>query len=198
MSKIFFLMLLPFLLFGRANDDIFTIFAKSLTEKNVEECHQVLDEWQSYEPTMGPTILALRASVLLLEGNIILSAKMMDEALSTLERTTLPIEAAEMIRNLYRQTLNFMSFDEMSASPCGLFGAPILLCKVEQPTGVKLQYWFGVAQILTACVVAPFNPPVAGALALSGITTTIQASAQALDNKNEWERNLNERQRANP
>ncbi|MCB1109868.1 MAG: hypothetical protein KDK64_02715 [Chlamydiia bacterium] len=63
---------------------------------------------------------------------------------------------------------------------------------------MKIKYWFGVAQIVAACVVAPFNPPVAGALAISGINTTVQAAGEALDNKENWERNLNERQNMNP
>ena len=63
---------------------------------------------------------------------------------------------------------------------------------------MKVKYWFGIAQIVAACFVAPFNPPAAGALALSGINTTAQAAGEALDNKEQWKQNLNERQRMTP
>jgi len=73
-----------------------------------------------------------------------------------------------------------------------------MLCKGKQPKGVKIKYWFGIAQIAAACFVAPFSPPAAAALALSGINTTVQAAGEALDNKEQWERNLNGRQRITP
>ena len=39
------------------------------------------------------------------------------------------------------------------------------LCKQEQPSGVKLKYWFGVGQILVGVLAAPFSAGTSTALA---------------------------------
>ena len=98
------------------------------------------------------------------------------------------------------QALHFASYDEDLELVSSREGSSpmIMLCGGKQPKGVKVKYWFGIAQIVAAVVVAPFNPPAAGALALSGLNNTIQAAGDAMDNKEEWERNLNDRQHMGP
>lgn len=171
-----------------------------MSDHDIEGCHHVLDEWESYEPQASPTIHGLRATVVLMEGDVIKSKLMMEEALASLEGTTLSSESADTIRGFYTQALHFASYDEdlELVSYLGGSSAMVVLCKGKQPKGVKVKYWFGIAQIVAAVVVAPFNPPAAGALALSGLNTTIQAAGDAMDNKEEWERNLNDRQHMGP
>ncbi|MGB7979087.1 MAG: hypothetical protein WCF19_08050 [Chlamydiales bacterium] len=72
------------------------------------------------------------------------------------------------------------------------------LCKQEQPSGVKLKYWFGVGQILVGVLAAPFSAGTSTALILSGTAMVVDAASDALNNKENWERELNDRQRMNP
>ena len=192
------LALFPILVFSNMNEKYTELFAEKLIERNINGCHQILDEWERYEPHILPTIQGLRATVLLFEGNIVESAILMYGALDKLEGTTLSEETVQSIRELYAQARNFQPEESKVVSSQVVTTPNVVLCRGNQPKGVKMKYWFGVAQIVAACVVAPFNPPVAGALAISGINTTVQAAVEALDNKESWERNLNERQHMNP
>jgi hypothetical protein len=72
------------------------------------------------------------------------------------------------------------------------------LCKQEQPGGVKLKYWFGVGQILVGVLAAPFSAGTSTALILSGTAMVVDAASDALNNQENWERELNDRQQMNP
>lgn len=72
------------------------------------------------------------------------------------------------------------------------------LCKQEQPSGLKLKYWFGVGQILVGVLAAPVSAGVSTALILSGTAMVVDAASDALNNKEIWERQLNERHWMNP
>ena len=63
---------------------------------------------------------------------------------------------------------------------------------------MKLKYWFGVGQILVGVLAAPFSAGTSTALILSGAAMVVDAASDALNNKDNWERELNERQRLNP
>ena len=188
----------PLVLFGDMSEKFSETFAQKLRLQNVKECSNLLDEWEVCEPHRLDTIQGLRACVVLLEGNIIQSIQMMEEALPNLEKKSLSPETADIIRNLYDKAMNFVFCDEELSSSQVSSRALMLLCRQTQLKGVKIKYWFGIAQIIAACVVAPFTPPAAGALALSGINITVQAAGEALDNMEQWEKALNRRQRIAP
>ncbi|MCB1109867.1 MAG: hypothetical protein KDK64_02710 [Chlamydiia bacterium] len=101
--------LLPILVFSNMNEKYSELFAEKLIEQDINGCHQILDEWERYEPHMLPTIQGLRATVLLFEGNIVESAALMDEALDKLEGTTLSEETVQSIRELYAKAKCFQS-----------------------------------------------------------------------------------------
>ena len=57
---------------------------------------------------------------------------------------------------------------------------------------------FGVGQILVGVLAAPFSAGTSTALILSGTAMVVDAASDALNNKENWERELNDRQRMNP
>ncbi|MBI3258995.1 MAG: hypothetical protein HYZ54_05935, partial [Ignavibacteriae bacterium] len=68
----------------------------------------------------------------------------------------------------------------------------------KQPKGVRFKYWLGISQIVGGCILMPFNPAAGSALILSGTATTGDAVSDALNNKENWEKDLNDRQRIGP
>jgi hypothetical protein len=72
------------------------------------------------------------------------------------------------------------------------------ICKQSQPKGVKLKYWFGVGQIVIGILAIPFSGGASSALILSGTATVVDAASDALNNQENWDRELNERQKIDP
>jgi len=64
----------------------------------------------------------------------------MEDALSAFESTTHSNELIYTIRNFYKFALSFISYETIVSS------TSYKLCNNQQPKGVKLKYWFGVAQ----------------------------------------------------
>lgn len=197
LKYIMIVFIFPLVLCADINKEYSELFSKKLKVLDIIDCKNVLDDWERNVPLMHITIEGLRACLVLVEGNIWKSYSMMEDVLTELEGNHFSTEIADSIRDLYMKAWNFFSSEKSLISFTHEY-AQILLCKNNQPKGVKVKYWFGVAQLVAACLVAPFNPPTAAALALSGLNTTAQAVGEALDNKDEWERNLTNRQRINP
>ncbi len=203
LKYILMILILPSIVCASTNEEYSGLFAKKLEAYDVYGCRQVLEQWEDEKPEMKFIIDGLQASLVLVEGNLCESYEIMKDSLEVLEGSVLPSDKTAFIRDLYLQVWKFNSHeDSQSLSISNMVSLTgLYLCdgeKVDQPTGLKLKYWFGIAQLVAACVVAPFNPPAAGALALSGLNTTVQAASEALDNKREWERNLDDRQRITP
>ena len=71
-------------------------------------------------------------------------------------------------------------------------------CKGKQPRGTRFQYWVGVAQIVAGCIAAPFSGGTSAILISMGTATVISAASDCLNNIEDWENELNRRQRISP
>ncbi len=116
----------------------------------------------------------------------------MDHFIHSLSVEELSDPMMSFVLQVYYKALPASSVEQI-----GFIGM-IRICKQEQPSGVKLKYWFGVGQILVGVLAAPFSAGTSTALILSGTAMIVDAAADALNNKENWESELNDRQRINP
>jgi hypothetical protein len=130
----------------------------------------------------------MRAAVYLSLGELETSKCYMNECLNGLEAEGLDQSSLQRIANIFIQAIHFPSQDQ------------ITFCseKFEQPTGVKIKYCLGVGQIIAGILAIPFSGGISSGLIFSGTSMTIDAVATAIDNKEAWERSLDERRRHYP
>jgi hypothetical protein len=202
MLKFFILFaFIPLMLFANTDNEYAKDFAANLSAKNFEECHQILIEWELDNPSVFPELKALKAALSLAEGDLEKSLQLFDQSLEELRFQGMEEETIQFMQRWYEKAVEFgpnePSVNEYFSKLQGN-SLPIFLCKNKQPKGVQFKYWFGVAQIVTGCLVAPFSAGAGGTLILTGVSTVASATADSLNNMEEWEKNLNERQRINP
>ncbi len=153
---------------------------------------QILDDWEVFEPEQKSKIIGMKAAVYLSAGDFERGALLMDQFTRSLSIEELSDPMMKCVLQMYYKAFPGSSIEQIS------FQGIARLCKQEQPTGVKLKYWFGVGQILVGIVAAPFSAGASTALILSGAAMVVDAASDALNNKENWERELNDRQRMNP
>lgn len=193
-----FVKLIPFLLFPLfiCASSLSTHYADSLMQRfqegNFSESLHILEEWETFEPELSNKINGMRAAVYLSVGNFEKGRVFMDQFIQSLS----PEECLDPLLGFVLE-LYYKAFPVFPIECVGV-GGMVRLCHQEQPAGVKLKYWFGVGQVLVGILAAPFSAGTSLALVLSGAAMVVDASADALNNKESWERELNERQRTNP
>lgn len=153
---------------------------------------QVLNEWESYAPELTVKITGIKAAVYLSMGDFQTGKTLMDQFIQDLSLEELSDPMMNFVLEIYYKTFVHSLVEVVAVQEIAC------LCKHEQPTGVKLRYWFGVGQILVGIIAAPFSGGASSTLIFSGIATVVDAAADALDNKASWEKELNDRQRMNP
>lgn len=156
---------------------------------------QILDDWEVFEPEQKSRIMGMRAAVYLSVGKIEEGALLMDQFIHSLSAEELSDPMMNFALEVYYKALPSPSGPSLEQIS---FVGMARLCKQEQPSGVKLKYWFGVGQIFVGVLAAPFSAGTSTALILSGTAMVVDAASDALNNKENWERELNERQRMNP
>ena len=185
-----------FLVFGSSLEECLEGFAEGLLTNRFEECLLLLDKYEEEHWQNNDLMNALRATVLLSTGKLEESSSLMAESISVLERSFLPSKCASLIRDLYEKAWEFYekedSYYTRNSSPT------VRLCKETQPKGVKFKFWLGVGQIAAGCLLAPVSGGLSTALIASGAAMTADAVADSLNNMDQWEKNLNERQKIDP
>jgi hypothetical protein len=189
---ILFVLFLPAIIFSYSDEDYIQSFAHSFQEGKFDEGLLILEEWELSQPLHRGRILGMKAAVYLSMGAREKSKAFMDECLQNLETESAPDPLLEDVIKMYYKALEETTTGLISTN------ALIGLCNFEQPTGVKLRYWFGIGQMLAGVLAAPFSLGASTALILSGGAMVIDAAADAIDNKHNWERDLDQRQRINP
>ncbi|NGX50798.1 MAG: hypothetical protein K1060chlam2_00649 [Chlamydiae bacterium] len=191
----------PFLLFSSSDSNYAYSFAGKLNEQDYEECYRLIEEWERANPDIFSHLKALKGMVKLAEGKLNECRKLMDESLEELKFQGIPEETLQFITLWYEKALYFEEDGERTDSihlSLNNSSPQVFLCKKKQPKGVRFKYWLGVAQIVAGCVIAPFSGGAGGALILSGVAIAGSATADSLNNMEEWERNLDDRQRMDP
>lgn len=193
MRIILFLSLVsPFCIFSGESENYLNEVSFFINNGNIPECLRVISDWEITSPQDQHQIDGIKGSVYIsigdLEGGMGLMAKFIED-LSVEERNDPLINS--MIGCYYNGvavglTLNTDGMNNYQQ------------CRYKQPTGVKVRYWCGLGQVLTGMLVTPFNPAAGSALIASGSAMLFDASCDALDNKDRWKRELQERQRTNP
>jgi len=181
--------------------DHLEVFTQSFSEKNYERCLQVLDQWEEQQDdTHIGTILGLRSSVFLARGEFEKSFNMMHKSLCFLEDLGLSESDLAFIQELYCSESFQTELSEELSENLMSFGnsmTPFLLCKNKrkQPRGVRLKFWGGVAGIVAGCLTMPFNPAAGLILIGGGSKYVFDATTESLDNQDDWERELDDRQK---
>lgn len=168
-----------------------------LQDANVKKGRQVLERWHAASPEDIPYITGMHAALYLMEGNIEQSKFVMQKACSQLSQIDFPKELLNSIIELFI-SLPDDKMDHTLTVEHPLIPGMVQLCKGKQPKGVKFKFWIGVAQVVGGCLAMPFNPVAGGALIGAGASCVIDATSDALDNKEKWEQDLNDRQRIKP
>ena len=183
------ILLFPILMFADINEEYSELFSQSLVEEKFEECEEILRDWEeNCTPGIGQ-ISALKASLLFCKGEMEKGEVYLEEAFNNIPEIYLSSFTKSIIRKMVEQS------PLLALTAKNISYPHITLCKRKQPKGLSFRYWFGVAQVVVGCVVAPFNPPAGGGLIATGVSTIVHASADCLDNMEKWEREERERQK---
>lgn len=167
-------------------------FIRFFQEGELIESLQLLDEWEAFESEQKNKIMGMRAAIYLSKGDLNRGSLLMDQFIRTLSDEELSDPMMHFVLQVYYKALPSCSAAQND------FARMAFLCKQEQPSGVKLKYWFGVGQILVGVLAAPFSAGTSAALILSGTAMVVDAASDALNNQENWERELNDRQQMNP
>lgn len=195
----FLIMLIsPFFLFANFENDYAKIVSESFQEQKFDRCLEILEEWQKEEPLRTGEVLGIKAAINLCLGKLEESKSLMDLSLKYLDQEKHQNPFFNSVLQMYYKIMDSGSNDLDYLST-----TLVRLCaedqsKFAQPRGVKLRFWASVGQILAGVLLMPINPAAGGTLIFSGAVQLVDVTGDALDNKDEWERNLNERQRLNP
>jgi hypothetical protein len=205
-SIIFSLLLFPMLAFSYNFNDFFpgnTIsghldeLAQCLVEKNVQEGFDVLNRWYEKSPQDVAYINGMCATLYLMDGQLKKSKEIMQTACAQLSQTSFPKELLDTIIELFISLPND-TIDNTYEVENSLASGRLHLCKRKQSKGIRFKFWVGVAQVVGGCIMMPFNPVAGGALIGAGASCVIDATSDALDNKERWEQELNDRQGITP
>jgi len=193
--RFLFVLFFPLFIFG-SPINLNKSYAESLVhhfqEGDCESSLRILNQWESFAPEQAVKIIGMKAAVYLSMGDFQAGKPLMDQFIQELSPEEISDPMMSFVLGIYYKTFANSSAEEVTAQEIAC------LCKYEQPTGVKLRYWFGVGQILVGIIAAPLSGGASATLIFSGITTVVDAAADALDNKENWEKELNDRQRLNP
>lgn len=190
--KLLSIFLFPTFIFASFDDYYIQAFSNHFRRGSFSESLEVLEHWEISQPTHRNRILGMKAAVYLARGDLEKSRTLMDQCVKNFKSDEISNPLLLGIIRMYYKSLEDVS-ENLSLTPIG--GQS---CKQEQPKGVKLKYWLGVGQILVGVLAAPFSSGTSTSLILSGTAMLVDAASDALNNKENWERELNERQRINP
>ena len=195
MGKLFFfLFLTPLFLTACVDSEYLREFSYSLQDQNYEECTRILSIWNRANPSVSAYAKGLEGAVSLAKGELEKSIQLIDESAIELMKQGVPEETIECILDWKEKAINFKEPSLNHVSLKSKSPPHVFLCKKQQPKGVKLKYWFGVAQIVAGCIAAPFSGGTSTALIMSGAAIVVSATSDSLNNMENWEQDLNRRQ----
>ncbi len=200
--KCIFVLLSPMFAFASPDNYYAQPFADSFREGRFNESLQLLERWEASQPSHRDRILGIKAAVYLAMGDLEKSRVLMEECVQNLGIENI---ADPVLRDIFLMYYKALESPEQNIpnSAIGLqFTSSqnrlVFPCKHEQPIGLKFKYWFGVGQILAGVLAAPFSAGTSLSLILSGTAIVADAAADALNNKENWERELDDRRRIDP
>lgn len=170
-------------------------FSASIMDEQFETCLEILEDWNEKQPWYAATILGLKSTIYLCLGEIDKSSILMRQSLSHLQEEGAPAEMLALIENIYASLTSFEN--NLLCSNVRHFDPRVLLCKenkdaeqdkCEQPTGLKIRYWFGGGLMLVGLLITPISPKMGIGFITSGFEMTFQAGMEAMDNKSNWEK----------
>lgn len=186
------LMLFPLFAFSCPVDEY---FAETLSNKiqygDFQGGLEIIEAWEQMHSDLGNRVLAMKASIYISQGDLEKGGYYMSHFINSLSEMEKNEPLMAFVINSYYKGVLCTAFSFIGNQ------ATAHLCGVEQPPGVKVKFWLGLAQTLAGLALMPFNPPAGIALIGVGAPMLIDASCDALDNKAEFERNLRERQSMN-
>lgn len=188
-----FIIFFPFLIFGNGFDEY---YAQTLTEKmqqeQFDECLGIIECWEKINPEISNKALGIKAAIYFSKGDLQQASSFMASFVNGLSEEEKADPIMDFIINSYNNGINSLLLSYSKKEEC------IHIVNYNQPPGVKLKYWVGLGQVVTGLALMPFNPTAGYTLIGSGGSMLFSATCDALDNKAEFERNLQERQRMYP
>lgn len=165
-------------------------FSNLLNTNKLDDCLELLDNFESKNAISKGVIQGLRSSVFLAKFDFIQSKKCLEESVCFLAEEGFEKKVIDELEHLIINISSEISLNQYDfENHIKLIGD-----EFQQPKGVKIRYWFGIAQIAAGMLLVPFSSGISTSLILSGVGMTASAAADAVDNKEYWEKNLNERQ----
>lgn len=189
MKYLFLFFLFPFFLSAEINQDFSEAFSKYMFEQDFDRCDEILFEWKLYNTLPHSSYEMLKACLCFARGEIEEGKRIFHKNIEAIPDSFLDF----LINLIENDPPEFSEITEVCS-----FNGFTHLCKKTQPRRIKVVYWLGVTKIVAGCIAMPFNPTVGMNLIGAGITAVTVVSAEALDNKDEWEKNLNDRQKMTP
>jgi len=150
-SRLLFFLFFPLSIFASSLSGHYAqFFVTSLQQGHFSESLQTLNEWEAFEPEQTTKITGMKAAVHLSMGDLEIGIKLMEQFIRNLSDKELSDPMMHFVLGLYHRVFpirtELINIKEI-----------VFLCNHEQPTGVKLRYWFGVGQILAGILAAPFS-----------------------------------------
>lgn len=185
------LLIFPFALFSITDTEYVTRFSDAFQTLQFDNALTVLDQWEKEQPWHLGTISGMKAATYLCKGDLVTSQSLMETSLTLLAFSGMSETQISFIKQFYDQAITCGTNDTPFIS---LGSGQVRLCSCPQPIGTKFKYWFGVGETLVGILVAPLNPPLGATLITTGLAIAIDAGADAWNNKEAWERDLQQRQ----
>ena len=167
----------------------------SCNRPEFQECLEVLDILEHQENPPIAVILNLKAAVFLSLGDIVNGRRLLENGIEYLGLHGSSQDMLDKLKYIHHEFLDNELFEQILSVSENSLLVKLASDTFEQPRGVKIRYWLGLAQIIAGIAIVPFSGGISSGLILSGIGMAGSACADALDNKDNWERNLNQRQR---
>lgn len=195
MKLLFFILLVPAFAFCNfTKDEIIQEFSRALLEIDIEEASRALYNWEDYFPEDKDGAEVCRSFLLLSEGRINEARELFENNFAKVKGQLGSLASQEQVRAMFYYCLSYSEETFLNTTSFSNNGFKVFLCK-GRTRFWKFKAFTGALLTATGVVVAAFNPLAGGSLIASGVPMFIQGIEDTLDEHDDFEKKLRERQR---
>ncbi len=195
MKVLFFILLIPVFAFCNfTKDEIIQEFSTALLELDVERANHALYQWETYFPEDKEGAEVCRSFLLLSDGKINEGKELFEDNFAKIKDQLGSLTHQEQVRAMFYYCLGYSEETFLNTAAFPNDGFKVFLCK-GRTRFWKLKAFTGALLTATGVVVSAFNPLAGGSLIASGVPMFIQGIEDTLDEHDDFERKLRERQK---
>lgn len=195
MKVLFLIFLFPAFVFCNfTKEELIQDFSRSLLELDIEGANHALCNWEIYFPEDRDGAEVCRSFLLLSDGRIEEARELFENNFSKIKDQLGSLASQEQVRAMFYYCLSYSEENFLNTVAFSNDGFKVFLCK-GRTRFWKLKAFTGALLTATGVVVSAFNPLAGGSLIASGVPMFIQGIEDTLDEHDDFERKLRERQK---